>query len=326
MSAVEAKSRDLEKVVEDMTQEFVGFSDALVAGGNVDESVIGPLLRGTLERFLELGKKAAREPGESGQESDGEDDASTIKGAENEMEKAGMSENLVGEWEFSTGVLAEGDLPFLTPEFLSPLSLPEQEFHNLVTTASNLTTFDPYLNNVWQSGLAPSFCPSILPHILAGRDSFASRLYFETVSLAVRSLSGDAPYHFVQAMFRFKLRYASRTQLSSLLSGVLNTLLQGTSSFEGEVYDRKDVKAAIVSEVERGGAREEEFLNTWEVERYLRTRWRLGLDSQAVRVQPASEYASDGSIPASVLSLFAPTVVPGFVGEGTGHFKCGAAC
>jgi hypothetical protein len=51
------------------------------------------------------------------------------------------------------------------------------------------------------------------------------------------------------------------------------------------------------------------------VERYLRERWRLGIDSRAVRVQPASEYISDGSSPANVLNLFAPTVVPGLAGK-----------
>lgn len=184
----------------------------------------------------------------------------------------------------------------------------------------NFTTvpaFNPYLNNVWQSPSFPpssSISPSILPHILAGRDSFASRLYFETISLAVQSLAGTTPvsFAFAQSMFRFKMRYASRTQLLGVLSGVLNTLLQGTSSFGGgAVFEMRDIKAAIVGEVERGGAREEEFLSTWEVERYLRTRWRLGIDSQAVRVWPASLGSADG---VGVAGLFAPTMVPGFVG------------
>jgi hypothetical protein len=259
VNAVEAKTRDLEKVVEEMTLEFVGFSDVLMEGAGVNKEV-GPLLRGALERFLELGKRAAKEPGEGEQVGDEEGEDSSGNETVRVMETTGISEDSTGEWQLSTDVLAEGDLPFLAPEFLPPLSLLEDDFQGLVTTAP---TFNPYLNKVWQSAptlSVPPPCEDMVPYILAGRDSFASRLYFETISLAVRSLRGDAPYHFAQAMFRFKLRYASRSQLFTLLAGVLNTLLQGTTRpGEGDAYERQNRKAAIVGELERSGAREEEF-------------------------------------------------------------------
>lgn len=297
---------DLEKVIEAMTSEFVGFSDALVEGGSVrlDEGVVGPLLRGTLERFLELGRRAARDPDEGRIE---ESDSST---KEREKEKEATSDESFEDWQLSSEVLpTDEDLSLTTiPDFVSPHtpSSSIQNFRTPAPTPASLTSaFNPYLNDIWTPSLSP-LTVSIVPYILAGRDSFASRLYFETISLAVRSLSGSIPWTFAASMFRYKLHFATRSQLFGVLAGVLNVLLQGTSnvgqgySSEKTYEEEGRVKRAIVGEIEKRGRKEEEFLSTWEVETYLGSRWKLGVDSRAVRM------GNQG------LSGFAPTLVPGF--------------
>lgn len=310
---MEAKSKDLERVVEEMTQEFVGLSDALVVGGIATESVMGPLLKNALTRFLELGKRAAKEPGGTEEVGDSEDEESD--GNETVRGESMSSEVLTGDWSLPIDMMVDGDNSFEFP-------MPEDNFQNPFLSEpdhTNLPTFNPYTNNLWQTPPSNSLavaCASIVPYILAGRDSFASRLYFETISLAVQSLRGDLPYHFAQAMFRFKLQHATRTQLFGKLASVLDTLLQGTTNVADGAVDYgklEDVQKKIIQEIEQKGARKEEFLSTWEVEKYLKRRWRLGLDSRMVRVQPtAMQHTSAGADSSSIMSLFAPTIIPGF--------------
>ena len=111
-------------------------------------------------------------------------------------------------------------------------------------------------------------------------------------------------------------------------------LLRGTSQVpspanlidSGEL-DEDTVKAAIVGEVVLQGGSVSEYLATWDVERYLRDKWVLAIDSNAVRIrrplleapeemasspfkiEPRSE-SSSSSQPNAM--PFAPTMIPGF--------------
>lgn len=120
-------------------------------------------------------------------------------------------------------------------------------------------------------------------------------------------------------MFRFKFRYKSPNEIRIVLDGVLDSLLHGTTQKRrdereemAEEVDELVIKAKIVGEIETMGGLEEEYLTTWDVERYLRDKWRLSLDSNWVKIQPVSLLAGQDSTDIKGIYEFAPTVVPGF--------------
>jgi hypothetical protein len=307
-----------------MTNEFVGFSDRLIASGSPSEENIRDV-RSVLGRFLELSKKAAR---------DIDNEA-----PEGEAERAGKSPAREQE----IGAANSGNEP--TPLSTSVLSSP-MHFTSLVrSTPPNTQGFnmqrqvlkdsagfvhsgfsDPYRNTIWTPPISPDMDNSIVPHILSGRDSFSSRLYFETINLAVRSLQGEAPWEFAASIFRYKLQYASREKLFGVLAGVLEMLLLGTNQVkEGgvpqrEVEENGAVKAGIVGQILAQGGSESEYLSSWEVEWYLNDRWALDLTSTSVRIQRRRiQELEDDSEPGLQSgrvnyspSRFAPTVIPGF--------------
>jgi hypothetical protein len=83
--------------------------------------------------------------------------------------------------------------------------------------------------------------------------------------------------------------------------------------------DELVIKSRIIDEIEMMGGSEKEYLSTWDVERYLRNKWRLLLDSNWVRIRPLALLGTDDGHPSTTTDgiydkyeLFAPTVVPGF--------------
>jgi hypothetical protein len=62
VSALEEKSLELEGIVEEMTNTFVGLSDNLLQSG-IDSPYITKEPKVTLQRFLELSRRAAWELG-----------------------------------------------------------------------------------------------------------------------------------------------------------------------------------------------------------------------------------------------------------------------
>lgn len=103
-----------------------------------------------------------------------------------------------------------------------------QPSHDFEAVGSTYQVADLHMNYLWrlqpQGPLADR--ASAIPCILAGRDSFAAILYFETISLADRSLQGEAPTKFANSMFRYKFHYRSSAHIRTVLDGVLNILLQ----------------------------------------------------------------------------------------------------
>lgn len=279
-----------------MTNEFVGFSERLLkrngAGvGGVDDGVVIDV-RGVLGRFLDLGRRAA---------GDGEDE---------EVDEVMEDE--------CTSIQA-----ITHPTTYDPHPLNDQG------TIQITETFDPYINTIWSSN--PTLTDnSIVPYILSGRDSFASRLYFDTITLAVRSLRGDDPFDFAASIFRYKLPYCTRSDLFKIIAGILEMLLLGTNKIPPGANPQTDFPdvttghnipcnaTAIVAEtIHAENLNEEEYLSTWQVETYIKDRWGIGLDSNAVRIQRRPEEAlcpikRDRTRPDYESVMFAPTLLPGF--------------
>ncbi|KAH8685806.1 hypothetical protein BGZ60DRAFT_559606 [Tricladium varicosporioides] len=310
ISAVEQRCKNLEKIVEEMTTTFVGFSDRLVTSGTANENMIQDL-KYTLAKFLHLGKSAAKE----------------VSDEDEEMLEGGVIEN--GDERVSEeNIRMAARFPDQDAFLSNTLSL-DGEISNsaggpaqMPSQWSDATTLNPYLNNSIWSPIQPATDASIVPYIVAGRDSFASRLYYETINLAARSLRGEAPWSFAESMFRFKMQYATRAQLSGVLGGVLNMLLLGTNRIqEGYVPQNVvdcegEVKVAIVAQIVAGGETEQEYLSTWEVEKHLKEHWSLAIDSKAVKIQHNGCSSEKGLVstinPGYSPAMFAPNFIPGF--------------
>ncbi|KAH7350768.1 hypothetical protein BKA65DRAFT_593657 [Rhexocercosporidium sp. MPI-PUGE-AT-0058] len=364
VAQLEERCNTLESVVEEMTNTFIEFSDGIVGGSDVDVHV-KRALRGTMERFLELGRRAAREPGE--EERDGDEEGN----GEDQQDRCQRSDEIpdvdVGDMSKTFGSDLEPFAPSgsrdqeptifdtsscTSSHLASSLTLPSQQHITTLSHPSTLHFFpnqrnaNPYLNNIWTLPPPSPSDTSAIPYILAGRDSFAARLYFSILSSTVHSLRGSQPPTLASSFFRYKARYVAPLRIQSVVDGVLNMLLHGTSQARsadggtllgmgpgpgecnGDEYQMM-VKRAIVREVEEGGEREEEFLATWGVERYLRSKWRLVLDSRTVRVGARAVGNGsdedlgfgDGSGMGSFLGservqesvvMGAPTMIPGF--------------
>ncbi|KAK0762810.1 hypothetical protein N5P37_005628 [Trichoderma harzianum] len=70
---------------------------------------------------------------------------------------------------------------------------------------------------------------SAIPYILAGRDSFSSFLYFETIAMVGKALRGEIPQDILNGVLRYKRRYATFSQVLDVVTEVMNMLLHGTS-------------------------------------------------------------------------------------------------
>jgi hypothetical protein len=314
VSALEEKCLELEGIVEEMTNTFVGLSDSLLQSG-IDSPHITKELKVTLQRFLELSRRAAWEP-------EGEREVLTERVDLNDPPERlfSVTSNM------SLDVVDEHSME------LRPGGCDVQIYAKRGRNSINFGNADPYLNyRVWGLPLQSSSMDgtSAIPYILAGRDSFASRLYFETIALAVRVLHEDPDGGIANSIFRFKFRHATSSQVRRVVDSVLNMMLHGTSQIKEKVMladelDDVGIKAKIVRELERIGVSEPDFLTTWDVDRYLRDKWKLAIDSHTVRIQPRGLMAAPhspsifenalGSNTASKESsnLMAPTMIPGF--------------
>ncbi|KUJ15811.1 uncharacterized protein LY89DRAFT_734961 [Mollisia scopiformis] len=287
LNKLEQKCRRLEDVVEQMTTAVLDFSDDLDQSNNLDPNA-GENLRTAMTKFVALSKTGSGDPNELQQDPRifAKIDRRTFKQPSTEAKRAAITA-----------------MP--TPPTNRPSKADLRMNHNI-------------WNRHTESSNSAS---SAIPYILAGRDSFASRLYYETIALVLRSMYGELPGAIAGRMFRFKSRYCTCAKIRGILGSVFNMLLHGTFQSEDvntDITDDKAVKALIVHQIESSGGSEHDYLSTWEVERYLKKKWRLGIDSNTVKVQASallsinnktSQHAavSDGSP-----KLVFPTMVPGF--------------
>ncbi|KAE9378235.1 hypothetical protein N431DRAFT_541763 [Stipitochalara longipes BDJ] len=321
VTALEEKCHELEGVVEDMTNTFIAFSDNLLNSANIGPEITKEL-RGTMKKFLVLSEKAARDPWEPAASSDENNEplASDPITDNSDSSSKSINNEVQSQWLSTTPPFFEAD------PILRDTGNVQQTPVIYGTNIMDLPNLSPYTNyGIW--GLRPQHDrTSIIPYVIAGRDSFASRLFYSSIVRALRSLRSEGPAEDAYNIFRFKFRYMNPKQIQAKLDRVLDTLLHGTSQKMGDNRERVRseeemlvVKAQILREIEMAGGSEEEYLSTWDVERYLRNKWRLSLDSNWVTLQPRTLLANPVDIDSTLKSgiydkyeLFAPTVVPGF--------------
>jgi hypothetical protein len=222
---LEEKCRELESVVEGMTNTFIEFSGRLL-----DSKTLGPdttkELRETMKKFLVLSEKAAHDslntlPSTNLPDEQPETDA-VVKNSDISPDIA------THDFSRESRYLATMPSSFQINPILRDTSIQR------ATSTYGMKTIGPVDMNPWVNygiwGLPQQISHSgMIPYIVAGRDSFASRLFFETIVCGLRSLRGEGPAEDAYNMFRFKFRYKSAPQIRTILDTVLNTLLHGTS-------------------------------------------------------------------------------------------------
>lgn len=323
VAGLEAKNRDLELIVEEMGSTFLSFSDDLLKTRKVDPEAI----KATTEAFLRLSQRAAHNPGHESEERSNEFQSTTINSTSTPIEtdiNPFMSNAFQVGITSNTAFTPAGSTK-LAP-YTSPLGSEAPPTYNVVTGT------DPLFNySIWgiPTQSSPTDGTSAVPYILAGRDSFATRLYFETILLALQALRGEAPRDILHSIFRYKLRYVDVRTILAVLSGVMNVLLHGTSQDPRKSGHEKlsrflqeedeAVKSAIVADLRSEERSPSHYLSSWQVEEYLKSKWSLGVGSNAIRVHPlALLEAGQQSLKAvpqigmfNYSPMFAPTSVPG---------------
>ena len=285
----------LQDVVEGLSETFVGVNDALVASGSLSrDPEMARVLKEGMERFLALSKLAQQETGDDFEEAGDQDIEDPLAGA------LASSTALEPEKGSETGCLSRQE-PILN-----------LRFGQTERSASRNGSFSPRLSyGVWTGFSSDSPSPSgttnnVLHYITAGHDSFAARLYWNSLTLAFRSLRGDEdfPIDFAKSMFRYKMRYSTPQQVLTVIAHVLNQMLLGTSDItfnpsrsweafacqralldtsESGAVETNAVKNAIHRDIIQDGGMVDDYLDTWSVERYLANRWGVVVDSSTAR-------------------------------------------
>ncbi|KKP04898.1 hypothetical protein THAR02_02999 [Trichoderma harzianum] len=301
VKTLEERVTGLAYIIEEMNASFVAFIDNTFFGSM---DVNPALLKHTMERFLGLTQRANR--------------------LVEDKDQVHMDRQ--------QGV----DISYNTLQLSRVASSRHQLSLDPATSITSIT-IEPELpdirhNHLW--GIPNDISTDVtsaIPYILAGRDSFSSFLYFETIAMVGKALRGEIPQDILNSVLRYKRRYATFSQVLDVVTEVMNMLLHGTSRSpkvksrvleepETSLPDRRQVKSAIAKEIASTGTTEVEYMSTWEVERYLQDEWGLLINSHSVRISSHSsirtrtQTASVSTYP-NHLYRFAPHIVPGFTNQ-----------
>jgi hypothetical protein len=313
-------------VVEGLSETFVGVNDALLASESLSrDPEMARVLKEGMKRFLALSKVAQQETSDDFEETSDQDVEDPLPGA---LALSTPSQLRKGS---GTGGLSGQELVL------------NQRFGQTKWSASRNGSFSPRLSyGVWNGFFSDSSSSSgttnVLHYITAGHDSFAARLYWNSLTLAFRSLRGDEdfPIDFAKSMFRYKMRYSTPQQVLTVIAHVLNQMLLGTSditfdpsrsweAFAGQrtlpdpsesgAVETNAVKNAIFRDIIQDGGMVDDYLDTWSVERYLANKWGVVVDSSTAR---ASQRSSVMDVNPLLESLTAAAVT---IGEGPRYPK-----
>lgn len=292
----------LQDVIEGLSETFIGVHDALVRSGYPsNDREIARVLREGMEKFLVLSKMAQQGTDDDFEETSGQDVEEALAGV------LGSSTASILVTERGSETKGDSGHPMTTPGSAQQVVSLESKKKRLITG-----WFSPPLSyNVWSDPPSQSSSlrttNNILHYITAGHDSFAARLYWNSLTLAFRSLRGDDgfPIHFAKSMFRYKMRYSAPQQVLTVIGHVLNQMLLGTSNItfdesrnrdtfmdrrtlqdqgESGAVDTNAVKNAIHRDIIQDGGLVDEYLDTWAVERYMADRWAVLVSSSTVRL------------------------------------------
>ncbi|KAL5084890.1 hypothetical protein Trisim1_011352 [Trichoderma cf. simile WF8] len=334
VKALEERVTGLACIIEEMNASFVAFVDNTFSGSS---DVNPALLKHTMERFLGLAQRANRLVEDKDQVH--MDRQQGVDISYNTLQLSRVASSPMSLLPESSGTMDALTLLQQVSNTSTSMMLPDLGDQLSLDPATSTTsiTIEPELpdirhNHLW--GIPKDISTDVtsaIPYILAGRDSFSSFLYFETIAMVGKALRGEIPQDILNSVLRYKRRYATFSQVLDVVTEVMNMLLHGTSRSpkvksrvleepEASLPDRRHVKSAIAKEIASTGTPEVEYLSTWEVERYLQDKWGLLINSHSVRISSHSSIrtrphtASLSTYP-NHLHRFAPHIVPGFTNQ-----------
>ncbi|KAL6815217.1 hypothetical protein GGI42DRAFT_311117 [Trichoderma sp. SZMC 28013] len=328
VKALEERVTGLANIIEEMNASFVAFIDNTFVGLT---DVNLALLKHTMEKFIGLAQRANHLVEDKDQAH--MDRQQGVNISYNTLQLSRVAFNLMSILPGSSGLM--DSLTSLQQVSNTNTSTTLLELgHQLSLDPATSITIEPERPNIRHNHLwgipkdISTDVTSVIPYILAGRDSFSCFLYFETIAMVGKALRGEIPVDILNSVLWYKRRYATFSQILDVVTEVMNMLLHGTSRSskvksralaepEASLPNRRHVKSAIAKEIASMGTPGVEYLSTWEVERYLQDEWRLLINSHSVRISSHSSIrtrphtASFSTYP-NHLHQFAPHIVPGF--------------
>ncbi|KAL6689678.1 hypothetical protein J3F84DRAFT_391624 [Trichoderma pleuroticola] len=331
VEALEGRVTGLAHIIEEMNASFVAFIDHTFFGST---EVNPALLKHTMEKFLGLAQRANRLVEDKDQTRMDREQGVDISYNTLQLSRAASNPPFILP---SSSITMDTSTSLQQVSNTSTSAMLPELGHQLSLDPAISITIEPELpdirhNHLW--GIPNNISTDVtsaIPYILAGRDSFSSFLYFETMAMVGKALRGEISEDILNSVLRYKRRYATFSQVLDVVTEVMNMLLHGTSRSpeaksralaepEASLPDRRHVKSAIAKEIASMGTPEVEYLSTWEVERYLQDEWGLLINSHSVRISLHSSIRTrphTASLPTNLnhLHQFAPHIVPGFTNQ-----------
>ncbi|KAF3055315.1 hypothetical protein CFAM422_013189 [Trichoderma lentiforme] len=232
VKALEERVTGLAYIIEEMNASFVAFIDNTFFGST---DVNPALLKHTMERFLGLAQRANRLVEDKDQvhmdRQQGVDISyNTLQLSRVESSPTSILPESSGTVDTLTSLqqVSNTSTSMMLPNLGHQLSLDPSTSITSITIEPELP--DIRHNHLW--GIPKDISTDVtsaIPYILAGRDSFSSFLYFETIAMVGKALRGEIPQDILNSVLRYKRRYATFSQVLDVVTEVMNMLLHGTS-------------------------------------------------------------------------------------------------
>lgn len=290
----------LEKAVEGMSNEFIEFGDRLVSSSGISwNAQLLDDLKGTTGRFLDYARTAESLANE-------EEGASTA--ASESLQPSGVS----------TTPTALGSTPWCLPEriglpmpfeFSTLFPSPEtQPVAPLLRSPKRAGHFSPRLGYGLLSDNTSQLtaAETLMNHyFVAGPNSFAIRLYKDTIILVIRVLRGEISIPgFIPSIFRYRSRYekygdfladvSSFMERMSLEDSATEDPVEGVSDSENESslvlfglshpVMTSPLRATIQNDMVQENGSLGEWFDPWNTQLYLQKQWGFELTASTARL------------------------------------------
>ncbi|KAL2062208.1 hypothetical protein VTL71DRAFT_6474 [Oculimacula yallundae] len=309
----------LEDAIEGMSGEFLKFGERSLTTSQAQAPGLQKALedlRSTTERFLSIARVAEAVAGDDGEEDGVFEKKGTgspsLKAQKESAERSSlisqscMSADMGIEMPFRMSTISQ--VPYISPP---QFGIPPQ-------IQSSSGRFSPSLGYGLLSGspLQNAALSSLWTHyIIAGPNSFAMRLYKDTLILMFQVLRGEISIPgFIPSIGRFRFKYETTANFMSLAEGQLSRMTIGDSDVEMGANPNQTpaaasslvlfgpshpvmsapLRAQIHSEVNYEIGSMSEWLDPWNTQQYLQSRWGLQC-SYATASVSAERWASVNS-------------------------------
>ncbi|KAG4434802.1 hypothetical protein IFR05_009705 [Cadophora sp. M221] len=298
----------LEDAIEGMSEEFLKFGEQFVHSSQIPERPKAlDDLRSTTERFLNFARAAEAVAGDEAEDEGRSENTKT--GSLSPSAEARSLQQISARpsspksppcMSAEMGI----EMPFKMNTILSPIpSLPPPHIGIQIPPQIQPLSgrFSPRLSHglLSSSPLQTAALSSLWTHyVIAGPNSFAMRLYKDTLILMFQVLRGELSIPgFIPSIGRFRFKYETTANFMELAEGQLSRMMIGDDDFELEMGANPNqipaaasslvlfgpshpvmsapLRAQIHSEVNHEIGSMSEWLDPWNTQQYLKRRWGL---------------------------------------------------